>query len=156
VNLQSGVNAYLAEHGGGDGWFGFSGALHRPDESLLSMISLSAYGHMVAYGAATYGTAPIGPEQTMDVVTLGLVATTSPDGAPVIVGIRASQQFGPPSCSLEVLAASAGAATATRNEIDRLIGEHDTFRGNVLSFSASEFKGNELVNLLPRPAVVCQ
>jgi hypothetical protein len=63
------------------------------------------------------------------------------------------KQFGPPQCSLEVLAADARAGTATRDEIDRLLRAHNVFRGQVLSFSQSEHHGNELVSFLPRPTV---
>jgi hypothetical protein len=45
-------------------------------------------------------------------VTLGLVVSTAPDGAPVVLGIRDESHFGPPQVSLEVLAADRSAATA--------------------------------------------
>ena len=84
-------------------------------------------------------------------VTFGLVTSTAPDGAPVVIGIRDESRFGPPCCSLEILAADQAAATATRDEIERLMRVHDVFRGQVLSFTASEHHGNELVTFLPRP-----
>jgi hypothetical protein len=86
-------------------------------------------------------------------VTLGLVTTTAPDGGPVVIGIRDESRFGPPACNLEILAADREAATATRDEIERLMRVHDVFRGQVLSFTASEHHGNELVTFLPRPQV---
>jgi SpoVK/Ycf46/Vps4 family AAA+-type ATPase len=64
--------------------------------------------------------------------------------------------FGPPQVSLEVLAADRSAATAARDEIDRLMRVHDAFRGQMLSFTESEHHGNELVSFLPRPAVTAQ
>src|SRR5581483_1925371 len=89
-------------------------------------------------GAASFGTAAIGPQENTEVVTLGLVTSTAPDGAPVVIGIRDESQFGPPHCSLEILAADRETATATRDEIDRLMRLHDVFRGQVLSFTESE------------------
>jgi len=56
-------------------------------------------------GTASYGTAAVGPEENTGVVMLGLVATTAPDGDPVVIGIRDESRFGPPACSLEILAA---------------------------------------------------
>ncbi len=170
VNIQRGVDAYLVARQTDPQWFGPSGAVHHPHEDLLSMIGMpSHFGPRVRFasragirvgpsgdhqaGTASYGTAPIGPEENTEVVTLGLVATTAPDGAPVVIGIRDESRFGPPACSLEILAAGRDAATATRNEIDRLMRVHDVFRGQVLSFTASEHHGNELVTFLPRPQV---
>ena len=169
VNIQRGVDAYLAARQEEPQWFGPSGAGHRPHEDLLSLIGTPSHfgparamamaGIRVGPGAdnqagtASYGTAAIGPEENTEVVTLGLVTTTAPDGGPVVIGIRDESRFGPPACSLEILAADREAATATRDEIDRLMRVHDVFRGQVLSFTASEHHGNELVTFLPRPQV---
>jgi ATPase family associated with various cellular activities (AAA) len=156
VNVQRGVNAYLAIHGSTGTWFGATGPGHRPGEGLLSMITLSTHTAMVRFGAASYGTAAVGPEENTAVVTLGLIATAAPDGAPVVIGLRATQEFGPPNCSVEILAADPGPGTATRDEIGRLIRAHNVFRGQVLSFSASEHHGNQLVSFLPRPTVAAE
>src|SRR5215470_16977706 len=40
VNLQRGVDAYLAEHAAGAQWFGPAGGGHRPHEDLLSLLSM--------------------------------------------------------------------------------------------------------------------
>jgi hypothetical protein len=152
VNIQRGVDAYLASHPGG-AWFGASGLGHRPREDMLSLLNMpTPYGRLRP-GAASYGTAAAGPERSVEVVLFGLVTTTAPDGAPVVIGIRNESQFGPPHCYLEVLAADQPTASATRDEIGRLLRVHDVFRGQVLSFTASEHHGNELVTFLPRPAV---
>ncbi len=176
VNVQRGADAYLAARHSDAEWFGPAGGGVRPHEDMLSLISTpSPLGQVrviggpgrrmtasavrvggpsdLRAGAATYGTAASGPEENTEVVTLGLVATTAPDGAPVVVGIRDESRFGPPVCNLEILAADRAAATATRDEIDRLMRVHDVFRGQVLSFTASEHHGNELVTFLPRPQV---
>ncbi len=156
VNVQRGVNAYLAAHGSTGTWFGAGGGGHRPDEGLLSLITMSTHFPMIRFGGASFGTAPVGPEENTEVVTLGLIATTAPDAAPVLIGVHAVQQFGPPHCSLEVLAADPAAGAATRDEIGRLIRAHNAFRGQVLSFSTSEHHGNELVSFLPRPTVAAE
>jgi ATPase family associated with various cellular activities (AAA) len=153
VNVQRGVNAYLEAHGSTGTWFGAAGGGHRPDEGLLSLIIMSVDFPMIRFGAASYGTAPVGPEENTEVVELGLIASAAPDGTPVVIGMQAVTQFGPPQCRLEVLAADARAGTATRDEIDRLVRAHNVFRGQVLSFSQSEHHGNELVSFLPRPTI---
>ena len=177
VNVQRGVNAYLTAHQhemaqSEPEWFGAPGAVVPPHENLLSLLSMPmrAGGIRIAgprgirvvgagvatTGAASYGTAAIGPEANTEVVTFGLVAATAPDGAPVVICIRDESQFGPPFCALEVLAAGRPAAAATRDEIGRLMRAHDVFRGQMLSFTESEHHGNELVSFLPRPVVTAQ
>ena len=173
VNVQRGVDAYLAAHAAGAQWFGPAGGGHRPHEDMLSLLSMPAHavgwagprgsaravvrggaaGGDEAVGAASYGTAAAGPEENTEVVTLGLVAAAAPAGAPVVIGIRDESRFGPSLCTLEVLAADREAATAARDEIERLMRARDVFRGQVLSFAESEHHGNELVTFLPRPAV---
>jgi hypothetical protein len=73
-----------------------------------------------------------------------------------VIGIRDETQFGPPFCTLDILAADRSAAAATRAEIERLMRVHDVFRGQVLSFTESEHHGNELVSFLPRPRVTAR
>ncbi|HEV2451130.1 MAG TPA: ATP-binding protein [Streptosporangiaceae bacterium] len=178
VNVQRGVDAYLAAHAAGAQWFGPPGGGHRPHEDMLSLLSMPAQVYVIrtgphgpgrtatrstvragaadgdaAVGAASYGTAAVGPQENTEVVTLGLVAAVAPAGAPVVIGLRDESRFGPPVCTLEVLAADREAATAARDEIERLMRAHDVFRGQVLSFSQSEHHGNGLVTFLPRPAV---
>ena len=178
VNIQRGIDAFLAaQHNDGE-WFSAPGAGQRPHENMLSLISapehLGAVRVMgmgrrrvgvtsVASGpseagiaAASYGTVAIGPEENTEVVTFGLVTATAPDGVPVVIGVRDESQFGPPLCSLEILAADRSAAATTRAEIERLMRVHDAFRGQVLSFTESEHHGNELVSFLPRPAVTAR
>jgi len=84
------------------------------------------------------------------------VASSAPDGAPVVIGIRDESRFGAPFCNLDILAADQASATAARDEIERLMRVYDVFRGQVLSFTASEHHGNELVTFLPRPSIAPQ
>ena len=156
VNIQRGVDAYLAAHGGEADWFGISGLGHRPHEDMLSLINMPSHFGRIRPTAASYGTAAVGPKENTEVVTFGLVTATAPDGAPVVIGIRNESHFGPPFCNLEILAADRPTATAARDEIDRLMRVQDVFRGQVLSFTASEHHGNELVSFLPRQAVAAQ
>jgi hypothetical protein len=153
VNVQRGVDAYLAAHGRGEGWFGLSGGFHRPHENMLSLLN---YANASRVSAAVYGTAPIGPDEHTEVVVLGMMLAAAPDGTPVVIGIRAEQDYSPVYTGLELLAADRAAAIAAREEIDRLIRVHNAYRGQVLSFSESEHYGNELVSFLPRPAVTAE
>jgi len=156
VNVQRGVDAYLAAHGSTGTWFGASGGAGHSDEGLLPLVTMSLHYEWIRFGAASYGTAPVGPDENTEVVNLGLIATAAPGGAPVLVGLRAEQRYGEPYCMLEVLATDRATGTATRDEIGELIRAHNAFRGQVLSFSISEHHGNELVSFLPRPGVAAE
>lgn len=150
VNIHRGVDAYLARHGSTGTWFGMATGMMRPHQDLLSRLAMPAPGPMGRAGSASYGTVATGPDTDTEVVTLGLIATTAPGGVPVVLGIRAEREFGPPYGDLEILAADRDAASAARTEIARLSAEHNVFRGQVLSFAESEHHGNELVSFLPR------
>ncbi|HEX9538055.1 MAG TPA: ATP-binding protein [Streptosporangiaceae bacterium] len=148
ANLQRGIDAYLAEHSPAAEWFGLSG-MNRDHEDLATMITRSGPGYEIS--AVTHGTAAIGPDEAMEVVQFGLVLSTAPDDSPVVIGLRATDRFGPSECRMEILAAQRIAAVAVRGEIERLMRVHDVFRGKVLSFGVSEHRGNELLSFLPRP-----
>jgi hypothetical protein len=150
VNLHRGIDAYLARYGSEGTWFGMATGMMRPHQDLLSRLATPAPGPMGKAGSASYGTAATGPDTDTEVVTLGLIATTAPGGAPAVIGIRAEREFGTPYGDLEVLAADRAVAAATRTEVTRLTAEHNVFRGQVLSFAQSEHHGNELVSFLPR------
>jgi ATPase family associated with various cellular activities (AAA) len=150
VNVHRGVEAFLARHGSVGTWFGMTTGMMRPHQDLLSRLAMPAPGAMGKVGSASYGTAACGPDTDTEVVTLGLIATTAPGGAPAVIGMRAEREFGPPHGELEVLAADRAAAAATRTEIGKLTHEHNVFRGQVLSFGQNEHHGNELVSFLPR------
>ncbi|MBY8849146.1 AAA family ATPase [Saccharothrix sp. MB29] len=152
VNVQRGADAYLAAHSPDAEWFGVSGQ-HRGHEDILGTLLAARHGQAYGLGSADYATVAAGPAETVDVVQLGLVATTAPDGTPVFLGVRGPTEFGPPMCRLEVLAADRAAARAVGAEVERLVREHDGFRGQVLSFGWSEHRGNELLTFLPRPTL---
>jgi hypothetical protein len=150
VNIQRGVDAYLDAHGAGEPWFGMTAGMMHPHQDILSRLAMPAGVALGRLGNASYGTAPVGPDADTEVVTLGMVAATAPGGERVIIGVRAEREFGPPYGELEILAVDRDAASAARTEIARLAGEHNVFRGQVLSFGQSEHHGNELVTFLPR------
>jgi len=150
VNVYRGVDAYLARHGSAGTWFGAATGMMRPHQDLLSRLAMPGPVAVSKAGSASYGTAATGPDTDTEVVTLGLITTTAPGGEPVVIGLRAEREFGPPHGVLEILAADRAAASSARTEIARLSGEHNVFRGQVLSFGQSEHQGNELVSFLPR------
>ncbi len=153
VNLQRGVDAYLAEHSPGAEWFGIS-AVDRDHDDLATMLTRPDHGQEIS--AVTHGTAATGPTEAMEVVQFGLVESTAPDGAPVVIGMRAKERYGPPQCRMEILASRKTAAVAVRDDIERLMRRHDVFRGQVLSFGLSEYHSNGLLSFLPRPNLTAE
>ncbi len=153
ANVQRGVDAYLAERGTEPDWFGIAGG-QRGHEELLGMLAMSRRHMMYELGAVDFATVAIGPEEATEVVQLGLVTTTAPDGTPVVLGVRgANMQYGQQECRLEVVAADRAVATVVRARIEALMVEHDMLRGQVMAFGTSENRGNELLTFLPRPTL---
>jgi hypothetical protein len=152
VNLQRGVDAYLAEHSPEASWFGISGT--RYFNTVIDMLAESANSGSHQLGAVDYTTVATGPSTSTEAVQIGLVRTSAPDGTPVVLGIQGAQDdHHEERCHLQVLAADRTTAATVRDEIERLMREHDIFRGQVLSFGMSEHHGNQLLTLLPRPTL---
>jgi len=152
VNLQRGVDAYLAAHTPDAVWFGISGNRHYA--TVIDMLADAANSGSHQLGAVDYTTVATGPSTSTEAVQIGLVCSTAPDGAPVVLAMQgAKDDHGEHRCHLQVLAADRGTAAAMRDEIERLAQEHDVFRGQVLSFGMSEHYGNQLLTFLPRPAL---
>ena len=149
ASLQRGVEAYLAAHSPDAEWFGIAGA-DRHFESLDALLTRTlAYG-MFRLGRADYGTAGVGPDETMEVVQLGMVPSSAPDGTPVVLGMQTTEDYNK-RVGLTVFARERDTARAVRDEIRRLKDEHDVLRGQFISFGASEHMENQLVTFLPRP-----
>ncbi|GAA4241760.1 hypothetical protein GCM10022254_71930 [Actinomadura meridiana] len=138
----------MARRSPGAQWFGISGA-DRRFESLDSMLSGALRSGAYQLGRPDYVTAATGPAKTMDVVELGLVATTAPDGTPIAIGVQNTDPYDG-QCVLTIFARDRTTAGEVRDEVERLKDEHDVLRGQFASFSASEHNENELVAFLPR------
>ncbi|GAA2368451.1 AAA family ATPase [Nonomuraea africana] len=149
AGLQIGADRYLAAHSPGARWFGVVGG-ERRWESVINMLLYAMRDGSRLLGRPDYGTAPIGPAESMEVMQLGLVETVAPDGSPVVMVVSNVEEYDGHSL-LTVLSVSRAAATAVRDEVERLKRLHDPFRGQVLSFGFSEHRDNELLTFLPRP-----
>ncbi|MFC5818988.1 AAA family ATPase [Nonomuraea harbinensis] len=151
VNLQRGVDAYLAAHTPGAEWFGIAGQ-GREHDDIVNMLARAARGwERYEPGAVDYEAVAIGPDETTEVISLGMVLTRAPGGTPVVLALRGAQEHMSTDCQVVVLAPDRAAAKESRDEIERLMREHDVYRGQILSFAWSEYRGNDLVTFLPRP-----
>lgn len=155
VNLQRGLDAYLATHSPDADWFGVAGS-GRGHQELMDMLSgANQYGGY-QLGAVDYTTVATGPDSTTEAVTLGLVRTVSPTGRPIVLGVRGPQEHYASGCTLQALAADRRSATAAISEVERLMRAHDVFAGQLLSFDLHEHRGNEMVTFLPRPVLAAE
>lgn len=152
ANLQRGVDAYLAVHTPDATWFGITG--NRNFITVIDMLAEALTSGTFQLGAVDYTTVATGPSSSTEAVQLGLVCTTAPDGTPVVLAVQGAQEDrGEDRCHLQLLAADRATAATVREEIEALMREHDTFRGQVLSFGHSEHRGNQLLTFLPRPTM---
>ncbi|WP_062351170.1 AAA family ATPase [Herbidospora yilanensis] len=149
--LQLAADRYLSEHSPGAEWFGIVGS-DRRWESLINMITSAMKSGGVLLGRPDYAVASIGPDDTMDVILLGMVCTHAPDGTPVILAVSNREDYNKYAL-LTVLATDRAAATAVREEVDRLKDTLDPLRGQVVSFGFSEHRENELLTFIPRAAL---
>jgi ATPase family associated with various cellular activities (AAA) len=152
VNLQRGVDAYLAAHSPEATWFGIAG--NRGYLTVIDMLAEATNGQSYQLGATDYTTVATGPTTSTEAVQLGLVCTNAPDGTPVVLAMQgAAEDHGEERCHLQILTADRATAAAVRDELERLMSEQDAFRGQVLSFGLSEHRGNQLLTFLPRPTL---
>jgi hypothetical protein len=130
INVQRGIDAYLAAHTREAVWFGISGS-HRTGEDMMGLLTGAEEHGAYRLGAVDMLTVATGPASTAEVVNMGLVATQAPDGTPVVVGLSGPDRHVGPmggEVRLDLLAADRAAATAVRDEIERLMRAHDVYR----------------------------
>ena len=151
VNLQHGVDAYLAEHSPDAEWFGVSGS-GRVHQDIVDMLAGAAQQGSFRLGSVDYTTVSTGPDTVAEAVLLGMVNTVAPDGTPVVLAMRGPSERSPSSSStMQVLATQRSSATAVRDRVEELMRRDNVFRGAVLQLDVNEHRGNEIVSFLPRP-----
>ncbi|WP_235021779.1 AAA family ATPase [Rathayibacter sp. VKM Ac-2754] len=106
-----------------------------------------------APGPVTYATRATGPDTSRRVVAFG-VRLLRIEGSPVAVLQRdAAPQFGRSTASLEVIAADESVVPGFLRRLHELMVEHSVLRGQVLSFSATEYGQHAGATFLARPEV---
>jgi DNA polymerase III delta prime subunit len=109
------------------------------EQSALPELLASAYSVPFAPGPVDYVSVPDGPDSTRRVMSFGMHLLTF-RGAPVVALQRQAQpQRGRPTATLEVLAVDDGIADAFIAEFARRMLALSVLRGQVLSFTASEY-----------------
>ena len=153
VNVQRGVDAYLAAHSPDAQWFGIAGS-GRNHQELVDMLTEAVVRGNYQLGAVEYRTVATGPDAAAEVVQVGLVCSAAPDGTPIVLAIRGPNEMrGFRQCTLHIIAPDRDTTTVVRDEIAGLFKRHNLFRGALLQFDVNENRGNELLSFLHRPDV---
>jgi ATP-dependent 26S proteasome regulatory subunit len=130
----------IAAHGGGT-LVGVGGGDQRWHNTLSEILQLTMHG-MFPLGPVDYRTAPVGPAQERATVAYGLhLFHVTHDGTRHAVAVlerAGNPQFGQPA-RLEVLAEAGGVAEALLKEIREAMNTYSVLRGQVVTFSPSEY-----------------
>src|SRR5712691_8434033 len=152
VNVQTGVDAWLAEPGRTHTLTGLVDYRHR-DISLPDLMRPGRYSSGV--GSVETEALPAGPGgQTLPCVQIGLYLTSDDGGAAVIL-LRGPEEHGSDQVYLEVACADQDRAQEIVAEIKRLTQEHNVFRGHVIEFGDEvfEYHRGSLLSFVDRPAI---
>ncbi len=152
VNVQAGLDAYLAQPGRSATFIGATvppppgGAPLPPDPPPLASLLTIAN---VRLGSPDRIDVSTGTETTMSCINMGLVSISTPDG-PLAVWIRPDGLLYGRKIAFDVQASSVESAQTFLDELRLLMIEHSRFRGKVIKFSADIY-GNINVEFEERP-----
>jgi len=133
ANVQVAVDAWRATHSEGE-LHGISGH-GREHHSFTELLVSRGFG----LGAVDYTSVPAGVDVELTCVRFGLYLLADGE-VPLAVLLRgADPRRGEPGVRLEVLCPHVEAGQAFLAEIKELIGRHNVFRGQVLSFVGDPF-----------------
>ena len=154
VNLQAGLDAWLAEPGRRFQLLGIAGAMRGMDYGI-SLLIADPGGHGLGSGGVTTTALPAGPGGvTRNCVQHGLyLVDDSGARLALLVHVREHGPFS--EVILDVAGPDAGRIASTLEEIRRLVSERSVFRGQVIAFGAEVLGfGHQVpVTFLNRPAV---
>ncbi|RIQ21361.1 AAA family ATPase [Jiangella rhizosphaerae] len=141
----------LAQRHGERRLLGIGGGQQRRHSSFAEIIEFAGH-RQFPVSPVDYARVPTGPRSSRQVVSFGLHLFTY-DQVPVAVLQRAPQpHFGREHPELEVLAAADAVVPALLDELRSLMSEHSVLRGQVVTFTPSQFGAtNGTVTFLPRP-----
>ena len=154
VNLQAGLDAYLAQDGIGCQTHGVTvpppaGGSYFPPEppSLENLLTLTG----ARLGSLDVVELPSGPDSVASCIRTGLVLLTGPRG-PLAVWVRPDSLMFGRKVGVDVQAVTTDAAQEFLDALKSLAKEHSVFRGRVVRFTA-DVHGNIDCAFDPRPAL---
>ena len=155
VNVQAGLDAWLAEPGREHKVVGLTGFHHRVF-GLADLIQPDSWQPGLGLGSVTTDTLPAGPDGvTLACVQCALYLVTDPEG-PIVLLVRGPGEHNPAQgVTVEAVADGAGRAQRAIDDIRRLSIARNVFRGHVIEFGSEVFgyDGGTLLSFQTRPQV---
>ena len=157
VNVQAGLDAWLADPGRAWSLVGVVGYQHRPfglGELLTEgQTPYDPYGPRPG-NAATVNVA-CGPDGAVrPCIRCGIYLVTEAGTRTAVLLLGAAEEFGRPRVAVQVVSSDPAAAPRVAAEIRAAVQEHNVFRGQVLSFDQEVFgHGETLLHFHRRPAL---
>jgi hypothetical protein len=155
VNVQAGLDAWLAEPGREHEVAGLTGFHHRVF-GLADLIQPGSWQPGLGLGSVTTDSLPAGPGGvTLACVQCALYLVTEPEG-PIVLLVRGPGEHNPvQGVIVEAVAAGAGRAQRAIDDIRRLSIARNVFRGHVIEFGGEVFEhdGGALLSFRTRPQV---
>ncbi len=155
VNVQAGLDAWLAEPGRTHQLVGLARFRHR-DFSLADLLQGGDQPWNPGVGSVATEALPAGPDGTTRAcVQCGIYLATDADGAVALL-VRGPEKHGSvDGVELEVTCSPPGRATEIVGQIRALALRDNVFRGNVIAFGDEVFGhyGGALLSFAERPAV---
>ncbi|RJK95470.1 ATP-binding protein [Vallicoccus soli] len=155
VNVQAGLDAWLAEPGRRHEVVGVSGFQHT-DFGLGELLSAPWGEHGPRPGPLATVNLATGPSgEVRPCVRCGLVLVEEASGARTVLLVRGPEPHGmQEGVVVQALSTEEGAGAAALADVRRLALEHNVFRGQVLAFGGDVFgRGGPLLTFLPRPVL---
>ena len=154
VNVQAGLDAWLAEPGREHEVAGITGFRHRMF-GLADLAQPGSWAPGLGLGSVTTDLLPSGPDgTTLACVQCALYLVNDADG-PVALLARGPEEHMSPGVTVEAVAGGAGRAQRAVDDIRRLSISRNVFRGHVIEFGGEVFgyDGDALLSFQPRPDV---
>ncbi len=154
VNVQAGLDAWLAEPGREYEVAGLTGFRHRMF-GLADLSQPTTWHAGLGLGSVTTDLRPSGPDgATLACVQCALYLVNDADG-PVALLVRGPEEHMSPGVTVEAVAASAERAQRAVDGIRRMSISRNVFRGHVIEFGGEVFgyDGDALLSFQPRPHV---
>ena len=149
-NLQLAFDEMFARAGWESRVVGLAGqAMHYHGLGLGDL--LSGAGWVPGIGAAQYVNAPVGPGTSMPCLAFAVLLVSSPEGRLALFVRRTDLHgLGQPSLALEAATPVDGLAENFFRDLRGAMGEHDVYRGQVLTVTMNPHGGGQIV-FLERP-----
>ncbi|MFF8812280.1 AAA family ATPase [Streptomyces pactum] len=138
ANVHLALERWFNTEGRGHELIGVTGENRRFESLAELLMAAQTYGRY-RVGAVDYAYVPVSTDEELACVSFGLYLGTDGDDRYAVLLRGPSGEYDGNHVTLEVLAPSRDAAKGLLSGIDRLIREHNVFRGKVISFEGSDF-----------------